>query len=73
MNPNDWIETARNIEGLTQRDLAVRSGIKQSRISRIENGSEMKVNELQQIAKALNVDPCKILTEGVNNNDRNSN
>lgn len=73
MNPNAWIEAARNAEGITQTELAERSGIKQSRISRIENGSELKVFELQQIAKALNIDPCTILKEGVIDNGSSSN
>lgn len=45
---------ARNEENLTQKELSLKSGIRQSNISRIENGNEIpSLNTLQTLAKAL--------------------
>ena len=42
-------------EGLSQEDLAARAGMRQSVISRIENGeSEPRIETVNKIAKALN-------------------
>lgn len=45
---------ARNVEGLTQKELAALSGIAQGDISRIENGNgNPSVRTLQRLAKAM--------------------
>ena len=42
-------------EGLSQEELAARAGMRQSVISRIENGeSEPRIETVNRIAKALN-------------------
>lgn len=45
---------ARNAEGLTQKELALRSGIAQSDISKLENGNaNPSIRTLQRLAAAM--------------------
>lgn len=47
--------SARNEANLTQKELAERSGVRQSNISRIENGTSVpNIATLQALAKAMN-------------------
>lgn len=49
------ISTLRKIQGLTQEELAIRTGLQRTHISRIENGKyAVTLETLQTIAKALN-------------------
>lgn len=48
------ITKAREAAGLTQRELAERSGIPQSTIARIERGYNTSIDTLSKIAFALN-------------------
>lgn len=49
------ISTLRKIQGLTQEELAMRTGLQRTHISRIENGKyAVTLETLQTIAKALN-------------------
>lgn len=60
------IRKARKAAGLTQVELADRSGIPQSHISRLENGEHSpSAQTLQRLAKALNV-PCEHLDPSAN-------
>ena len=48
------ITKAREAAGLTQRELAERSGVPQSTIARIERGCNTSIDTLSKIAFALN-------------------
>ena len=48
------ITKAREAAGLTQRELAERSGVPQSTIARIERGYNTRIDTLSKIAFALN-------------------
>lgn len=52
----DRIRHARATRGLTQEELALRSGLKQSDISKIENGHIKKTTGLPALARALRCD-----------------
>ncbi len=56
--------TVRISKGLTQKDLALKSGVPQPNISQIEKGRDFKVSTLCQLAAALNLKPADLL-EGV--------
>lgn len=54
---------AREAAGLTQRDLAARLGVAQSRIGRIESGQRnVSVLELVALARALGREPVELFT-----------
>lgn len=54
---------AREAAGLTQRDLAARLGVAQSRIGRIESGQRnVSVLELVAVARALGREPVELFT-----------
>lgn len=53
-----WIKTIREALGLSARQLGGKTGIDQSRISRLENAEKdgsLKLSSLQKIAKGLNM------------------
>lgn len=51
------IKTARKDQHLSQRDLSARSGIAQSHISKIENGSvDITLSTLVELARALDLE-----------------
>lgn len=55
---------AREAAGLTQRDLAARLGVAQSRIGRIESGQRnVSVLELVAIARAIGRDPQELFSD----------
>ncbi|MEK6790074.1 MAG: helix-turn-helix transcriptional regulator [Deltaproteobacteria bacterium] len=55
---------AREKEGLTQSDVAAKLGKFQSFVSKYERGERrLDVVEFLDVAKALGVEPCKILKE----------
>jgi XRE family transcriptional regulator, fatty acid utilization regulator len=45
--------------GISQRELAERAGISQSKMSRIERGTRPSGDELERLGKALDLDPLK--------------
>jgi predicted DNA-binding mobile mystery protein A len=56
--PQGWIKAIREALGLSASQLGKRTGIDQSRISRLENAEkngDLKLSSLQKIAKALNM------------------
>ena len=57
VNPNYWhenIRKARKARRVTQRDIALRTSIRQSRISQIENGQvDPKLSEIVAISEVL--------------------
>ncbi len=58
------LENARKIAGLSQQDLAEKTGIKRSKIAMIETGErELSTSELKKVASALGIAPCFILSE----------
>jgi len=51
------LKTAREVKGFSQRELAQRSGLLQSHISRIEGGHvDLRVSSLAEIARALDLE-----------------
>ncbi len=48
-----WVRAARAARGLTQRDLAARSTIDQSHISRIEKGLDARISTLSAVVNAM--------------------
>lgn len=62
MNIHERIIKSRNQAGLTQSQLAIYAGLKQSQISQYESGSRSPSSKsLLQIAAALNVSPDYLL------------
>ncbi|MGN0930039.1 MAG: helix-turn-helix domain-containing protein [Alphaproteobacteria bacterium] len=58
----------RKMANMTQKDLADKLGIAQSRISKIENGDrKIDVMDLIQISKAIGCNPVDILAKVVDN------
>ncbi len=57
------IRLLRHMAGLTQRQLAERTGLTQSAISRIERGSSISVRRMKDIARALGVHPAELLDD----------
>jgi predicted DNA-binding mobile mystery protein A len=58
MPSRGWIKTIREALGLSAAQLGKRSGLHQSRVSRLENAEQdgdLKLSSLQKIAKALNM------------------
>lgn len=52
--------------GMSQRDLAAKLQWPQSRIGKIESAARnISVIEFVEIARALDIDPCKLLTKVV--------
>lgn len=64
---NEFLEhvvAARKESGLTQQQLAERLGKPQSYVSKYERGERrLDVVEFLWIARALNIDPCRILKD----------
>lgn len=56
------VKAARTKAGLRQEDVAAASGLKQSDISKIENGSIQKTTGIVALARALGVDPDWLAT-----------
>ena len=55
---------ARYREGLSQKELAKRSGVSQENISRMENGKRpIGVNVAKKLAKVLNTSPELLIQE----------
>lgn len=53
----DTLKTAREAEGLSQRDLSVRSRVPQSHISKIENGAvDLRTSSLVELARVLDLE-----------------
>ncbi len=65
MKISDLIKTKRQSFELTQKELAVRSGVTQSMISKLEDGSaeNVSVGILRKLAKALNCALIDLLPE----------
>jgi len=58
------IREERKSTGLTQNDLAKRSGLEQSYISRLEKGEKVPgCDTAQKIARALGIPACRLLGE----------
>jgi predicted DNA-binding mobile mystery protein A len=58
MPSQGWIKSIREALGLSSRQLGKKTGIDQSRVSRLENAEktgELKLSSLQKIAKGLNM------------------
>ncbi len=59
MPENGWIKPIREALGMSAKDLAVKVGIDQSRISRLENAEKMgniKLSSMQKIAQGLGME-----------------
>lgn len=63
MDMGSRIRAARKIAGLTQTGLAMRVGTTQEMISRYENGDDMQVSRLYEIARALGVRVSELVME----------
>ena len=62
MTPGEMLATLRNLQGLSQNQLAKRTGMNQSNISNMESGQQKIGRERALIlAKALKVHPAVIL------------
>lgn len=63
MNFGDYIRELRNAQGISQRQLAMRVGISNSEISRIESGERAlpRVTSIKALAMALGVDEVELL------------
>lgn len=55
------IKQARIDAGLTQTELAERSGISQPAISAVESGADVRLSTLERIAEALGVPAAKLV------------
>ena len=54
----------RDKKGLTQKAFGEKIGMRQSEVSKYERGvRRLDIIELIDIAEALNIDPCDIITE----------
>ncbi|MBZ6078908.1 helix-turn-helix domain-containing protein [Microvirga puerhi] len=52
------LKTAREARGLSQRELSAKSGVPQSHISKIEQGSaDIRVSSMLALARALDLEP----------------
>lgn len=62
MTPGDMLATLRNLQGLTQNQLAKRAGMTQSNISNMESGrQQIGRDRALVLAKALKVHPAVIM------------
>lgn len=62
LTPGEALKMLRELQGLSQSDLAALTGMKQSNISSIENGaSQMGRERAIMFAKALHVHPAVLL------------
>jgi transcriptional regulator with XRE-family HTH domain len=62
LTPGEAVKMVRELQGLTQKDLAEMTGIGQSNISSIENGSrQLGRGRAIILAKALHVHPAVLL------------
>ena len=68
--PHEMLKTLRELQGLTQQQLAQMTGISQSNISALEKGSR-KIGRERAIvfAKALKVHPAVILFSDIDMNE----
>ena len=59
------IEELRQVKGWSQAELARRSGVSQSTISRLEAGTtpSIDLNNLERLAKALGCDPGYLIVK----------
>lgn len=58
------IRRLRNEQGLSQRQLAERSGIDRSYLARLENEAlNISINVLFALAKTLSIHPCELFEE----------
>jgi transcriptional regulator with XRE-family HTH domain len=59
LTPGRALQIARELQGLSQSELARRSGVSQSAISAIESGaSSMGMRRVEALARALSVHPA---------------
>jgi len=56
----DKLKQLRNLKGLTQNDLAERSGVSQPEISRIERGMEATPQDVALLSRVLGVEPDEL-------------
>ncbi len=62
ITPGEMLRTLRELQELTQKDLAIETGISQSNISAMENdGSQIGRERALVLAKVLKVHPAVIL------------
>ena len=62
----DALKTAREVQGLSQRDLCARSGVPQSHISKIENGAvDLRASSLVELARVLDLELVLVPRRGV--------
>lgn len=69
MNLGKAIKTIRKQSGLTQGDLAERTGLSQTSLSKIEGGVTPSEKSLKKIAEALKVPPSLIYILGMEAGD----
>lgn len=62
LTPGDAVRVARELQGMTQAELAEASGIPQPTLSSIENGrATLGAERAEKLARALNVHPAVLL------------
>lgn len=57
MGPADLVKRLRLMRGLSQRQLAVQAGVKQSHVCRLETGADLRASTLARLVVALG---CKL-------------
>ena len=62
MRIGERIKESRSKEGLTQKELSIKSGVSQQMISKLESGKSDKTNDIHYLALALNCDPTWLAT-----------
>jgi transcriptional regulator with XRE-family HTH domain len=59
------LRTSREVKGLSQRELAGRAGLTQAQVSKVENGGDLTISSLVELARALELElklvPLKLL------------
>lgn len=55
--PGQWLRRRRRFEGLSQQDLAARSGLAQTGVSRVERGLDCRWSTLELLARSLGCEP----------------
>ncbi len=61
MTPGEMLRTMRNLQEMTQEDLAKASGVSQPAISAIEGGLELGPDRARKLAQALRIHPAILL------------